>query len=743
MTRELRIYGLPEELLRERLGDLTERADMAVTLSYNEGHGTVAVTADGDLLEETVAEIALRLGGYVYSCEGESLATVVVQLLADHNLTVSTAESCTGGMVAAALTDVPGASRVFGTGVVSYSNRCKERLLTVSDATITVMGAVSAETAGQMARGVRQTGDASVGVAVTGEAGPTPSEDLPVGTVFVALSDKKRTWVEELHLDGADRATIRRQATDSVLWLLWRYLSAYPAVMAGGENNYVAQQRTIPRTEGAGQPRLLSKLLPWKGDSRRRLIIKSVAWLLAVAVLLSALIGGYQYFIQPHRNQELQESLGDLYWEGAIDLTADPSEIDTYPLGMLPVFRGLYDMNPDVGGWLHIPGTEIDYPVMQYADGYYETHSFLKEYSIYGQPYFGSPSTRFISMVYGQNTGDGQMFSELLNYRRVAYLQEHSVIECNTIYANKKWQIFAVVVLDDNNPEEFALPTEEFETEEDYVAYVTRVQERSLFLSDVVFTGQENLLVLSTEAQEEYGFSGARLAVFARLIQGDVPGLTYRVNNLAKMPSAMYRNTTTRPTTTTDAQEGASSEEESTTAVSGATTETTVPTTETMDADATTNGSGLKTESTVASGAPTTTDTEDTMQTVESTTGTTQKTNSTTGSTTGTTQKTDGSGSTTGSTTQNPTGDAPTTGNPTGADPSMTTGTETPVVSTEPTATESGFGTTNTATDASDSGATTESTSATMSTELSTNNTTDTTAVPTHPTASTKVAEDD
>lgn len=268
MTKVLRVYGLSEDALRHRLTEWCADPTVGVTLSVCGDHATVTLTAPAEEMDAFVAQVSLDLSGYVYGEADDTLAAAVVHLLADHGLTVATAESCTGGLIAAALTDVSGASRVFGTGVVSYSNDCKQNLLSVSTDTLAAVGAVSAETAGQMARGVRAAADACIGVSVTGEAGPTPSEDHPVGTVFIALADKKRTWVEQLHLEG-DRAAIRAAAADRVLWLLWRYLSAYPAVMAGGESHRAAQKREIPRTQGSGQPRLLSRLLPWRGDSRR------------------------------------------------------------------------------------------------------------------------------------------------------------------------------------------------------------------------------------------------------------------------------------------------------------------------------------------------------------------------------------------------------------------------------------------------------------------------------------------
>ena len=155
--------------------------------------------------------------------ELNALAARAVALLKDKELTVAIAESCTGGMIAAAITDVAGASRVFGTGVVSYSCDCKRKLLGVSADTLAAEGAVCAATAAQMAEGVRRVGDATIGVSVTGEAGPVAAESHPVGTVFIGLADGEGTVTEEHHFEG-DRTAIRRQAACAVLSLLIRRL---------------------------------------------------------------------------------------------------------------------------------------------------------------------------------------------------------------------------------------------------------------------------------------------------------------------------------------------------------------------------------------------------------------------------------------------------------------------------------------------------------------------------------------
>ena len=176
---------------------------------------------------------------------------------------------------------------------------------------------------------------------------------------------------------------------------------------------------------------------------------------------------------------------------------------------------------------------------MQYADSYYRNHSFAKQLSIYGQLYFGKSDEKGkYTRIYGQNTDDGQMFSDLLNYRRIAYLQEHPYIECSTLYESARYEIFAVFVIDDRNTDEFSL-TEDVKS---YTDFLTEVQDRSLFLSDIPVTEEDDFLLLSTGAQAEYGFAGARLAVLARCMSGDEDKPTYRVNEQPRMPRALDKD---------------------------------------------------------------------------------------------------------------------------------------------------------------------------------------------------------
>ena len=144
----------------------------------------------------------------------------VAELLEQKKLHVTTAESCTGGLIAGSLVNVPGISKWFGEGYVTYSNEAKEKLLGVSRETLTTCGAVSAETAGEMARGAADAAGVNVAVAVTGIAGPDGgTAEKPVGLVYMGCFCKGELCVEK-HIFAGDRAQVRAQSVQVALQLL-------------------------------------------------------------------------------------------------------------------------------------------------------------------------------------------------------------------------------------------------------------------------------------------------------------------------------------------------------------------------------------------------------------------------------------------------------------------------------------------------------------------------------------------
>ena len=154
-----------------------------------------------------------------------SIAPEVVAALAAASRSIATAESLTGGLVCAALTDVPGASAVVRGCVVAYATELKTQVLGVDAGLLATGGAVQAEVARQMATGVCRVLGSDVGVATTGVAGPDPQDDRPVGTVFVAVAFDGEVAVRELALTG-DRQSIRRETVAHALSLVTEVLRA-------------------------------------------------------------------------------------------------------------------------------------------------------------------------------------------------------------------------------------------------------------------------------------------------------------------------------------------------------------------------------------------------------------------------------------------------------------------------------------------------------------------------------------
>ena len=148
----------------------------------------------------------------------------VVKLLMEKNMTLSSAESCTGGLFSQEVTNISGASQIFDRGIVTYSNNAKMEELGVKAETLAAFGAVSKETAYEMAEGVREVSGTDIGVSVTGIAGPTgATKDKPVGLVYIGISTKDITNVRELRLEG-DRTQNRQNSMRNMFDIIYEIL---------------------------------------------------------------------------------------------------------------------------------------------------------------------------------------------------------------------------------------------------------------------------------------------------------------------------------------------------------------------------------------------------------------------------------------------------------------------------------------------------------------------------------------
>ncbi|MCI8699075.1 MAG: competence/damage-inducible protein A [Oscillospiraceae bacterium] len=234
-SRTLRVFGSTESgveaIFRDRMNQLT---NPTLAPYAKEGEVELRITAKADtaqaadaLIAPVEEEVRSVLGDLVYGADVSGLEQVVLELARARGLTLGTAESCTGGLIAKRLTDIPGSACVFKGGVVSYHCEVKAGVLGVDQALLDEKGAVCAEVAEEMALGAKKALGCDLAVAVTGVAGPDPDErGNPVGLVYTALAAPDGTWVKKLDLaaPGARRDRIRTLAANHALDMARRWL---------------------------------------------------------------------------------------------------------------------------------------------------------------------------------------------------------------------------------------------------------------------------------------------------------------------------------------------------------------------------------------------------------------------------------------------------------------------------------------------------------------------------------------
>jgi nicotinamide-nucleotide amidase len=230
--RILRVSGIGESALDEAISPIYQSYKTVQTsILFNRSEVEVHLQAQGAsyedadrMLEELAAKIVEKLGAAVFAMNGEKMEEVVGQILSSRGETLATAESCTGGLIAKRLTEIPGSSNYFMEGAVTYSNDAKIRTLNVPPEILAEHGAVSAETAEAMARGMRERAGTTYAVSVTGIAGPGGgSEEKPVGLVFIGYADDAKVKSLKFIVPG-DRYLIRWRASQAALDYLRRQI---------------------------------------------------------------------------------------------------------------------------------------------------------------------------------------------------------------------------------------------------------------------------------------------------------------------------------------------------------------------------------------------------------------------------------------------------------------------------------------------------------------------------------------
>lgn len=232
VSHNIRTFGIGESSMAEKVNDLFDAQNPTVAPYAKDGEALLRVTAmaktkeDAEsLCEPIIEEIKKRLDAYVYGVDYNCIEEAVIGMLKEHHLKVATAESCTGGLIAKRITDVPGASEVFECGIISYANGIKHKVLGVSEDDLNRYGAVSEPVAKQMAQGALKVSGADIAVSVTGIAGPdSDSTGKPVGLVYIGLADKENVWVREIRTSRRDRSYNRYVSASNALDMIRLYI---------------------------------------------------------------------------------------------------------------------------------------------------------------------------------------------------------------------------------------------------------------------------------------------------------------------------------------------------------------------------------------------------------------------------------------------------------------------------------------------------------------------------------------
>lgn len=234
----VKTFGIGEGAAAERLAPFFSMDNPTVAPYAGQGEMFLRVTAKAESEDDArriampVAEkISTILGDVVYGLDVSSLEEAVVRQLAKRGWSISTAESCTGGLLAKRITDQPGASAVFKTGLIVYANEAKERLLDIPSELLSSFGAVSSQVAKKMAENARIVNQTDIGLGITGIAGPTGgSEEKPLGLVYIAMSAPDAEWLRVMKPCGRylGRNNVRWMAASHALDMVRRYLAGLP-----------------------------------------------------------------------------------------------------------------------------------------------------------------------------------------------------------------------------------------------------------------------------------------------------------------------------------------------------------------------------------------------------------------------------------------------------------------------------------------------------------------------------------
>ncbi|MBR6573301.1 MAG: class B sortase [Clostridia bacterium] len=525
-----------------------------------------------------------------------------VRLLIEKGITISTAESCTGGLLSQAITSVSGASAIFEIGLAAYTNRIKHEALSVPVSVLQNDGAVSLKTAMYMAKNIVALSSSQLGVSITGNAGPSASEGKPVGLVYISIANEETFFVKKIQLPSqADRDTVRLSAVFNALELIYEYATSSPALLGrmvpygeefilyDEENKYdlgffEQKEKSFKRLsintltekdflseeeEEEEETKPIIKITPvflkikefftvviekikalnlkerftLKKKIDKKKLVTFLIFAVAIAGLLTSSFAITSHFVNESRQRAIVKEARK-QWSF--------SEEKEDKSGELLSFDSLQAQNNDIKAWISIDNTNINNPVYQTTDNsFYIDHNMQKEKSRYGALFFdhnniitNSKASQNLT-IYGHNMKDGSMFGTLQKYRKLDFYKSNPTFKLTTLYGQYEYRIFSVMVMNatskDDNNYIYNFVASDFENQGVFESWIYEAQERSLITTTVDVKKNDDILTLVTCSED---FNNSRFVVMARKTRVnetepvDVSGA--KLNPNPRYPQAWY-----------------------------------------------------------------------------------------------------------------------------------------------------------------------------------------------------------
>ena len=476
VSRYVRVIGIGESALEEKVAVLLGNDNPTAALYAKEGEVTIRLTAHAEdraaaneMLDKLYSKLDSLIHNNIYGVDVDNLETVLVNKLIADKKTVATAESCTGGGLSARITSVPGASSAFSLGVCTYSDEQKQKVLGVNPEDLDIYTAVSSPVVTQMAQGIRARSGADYAIATTGYAGPgggTPQE--PVGTVYIAVATEDKTFVKKCSFSG-DRARITHLACQNAFDLLRCVVYNLPCegvrIIDVTENTYEPEDDQ-PKKKGGCLKFFLTSFL---------LVLVSIG--IAAGYLWFKYDGNLQLpaidlpAITHSVTDKVTDFIQGILTKKPADVSALLSERQTqdffsqgFEKQTVKMVADLHSQNQNIEGWLTFKNSKQEYPVFS------SVNTLSDGMEIYAMPSGYISDYKFISGFDADNMFD---LTDIDTVR----LNSSFVLFDSKGY--KEYQIFAVSTFSGRELEAMA-------DIQDRQEYIVQIRARSLYDVDVV-----------------------------------------------------------------------------------------------------------------------------------------------------------------------------------------------------------------------------------------------------------------